>query len=75
MKIVLQILLCAGVLSSSGCATIGETLIDSVVCSLFDSDRDRIDPYVLRRKGIEPGSKEHKRLEYHEKFSRDFYRD
>lgn len=54
-------------------ATLFEGFMDSMLCSLLDSDK-KIDAHVLKRKGIEPGSKAHKKLEYHEKFSRDFYR-
>jgi len=69
------------VLPSLGCRTVGKVMIDAVFDAIFDSDDDcedndevEIDPEILKRKGIELGSKRHKRLVFEETFNRDMQR-
>jgi hypothetical protein len=45
-------------------------VIDSI-----DGDDDEIDPRILKRKGIEPGSERHKRMIREDQFYTDFQRN
>lgn len=66
MRISLFALLTICCISCSGCATVGgaiiEGLFDSAATAIFGNDCE-VDPQILKRKGIKPGSKEHRRLE------------
>ncbi|HEX2474058.1 MAG TPA: hypothetical protein VHK01_04905 [Lacipirellulaceae bacterium] len=57
-----------------GCTTIAEPIFDSVIDSI-DGDDDEIDPRILKRKGIEPGSERHKRMIREDQFYKDFQRN
>jgi len=61
-----------------GCAAVGESIFEGVFNSIFDDDVE-IDPRILKRKGIEPGSKQHQRMlakeRAYKELQRDFYRD
>ena len=54
--------------SFSGCGWLIEGLINGAVDSAFGGDG--IDPAILQRKGIEPGSKRANRLEFETDFAR-----
>jgi hypothetical protein len=59
--------------SICGCAGVGEAIIDGVFESILGDD-DEIEPRILKRKGIEPGSGRHKRLLAEEQARKDLQR-
>jgi hypothetical protein len=61
------------VLAVSGCANVGESIIDGVFNSLLNDDE--IHPRILKRRGIEPGSKQHEKMIREDQFYRDFNRN
>ena len=80
MRNVLFACLVISMLTCTGCATVAEALLTGMFESAFNSvtgrdDDCEIDPHILNRKGIEPGSKAHRRLEAHERFHKEFYED
>lgn len=63
-------------LSQTGCAAVGKALLEGLFnAAIGADDKCEIDPHILERKGIEPGSKTHRRLEAHERFHKEFYDD
>lgn len=79
MKIRSLLLIACGCLSCTGCAAVGgallEGLFDATCDAIFDSDDDcDVDPHILKRKGIKPGSRKHRKLCAEEKMQQDFYK-
>jgi hypothetical protein len=69
-------------MSTSGCAMVGEAVFDCIWDgtwdALFGSSADRVDDdeaYMLRRKGIEPGSEQHRTMIADEERFQEFHRD
>ncbi len=77
----LLLVLCC--LFSTGCQAVGDAVIDGLFGmvtntaenALFGSDDDEIDPHILKRKGIERGSKAHRKLEAQEKMHEQWAQD